>query len=65
MYEDFEIDDLQYVLTFGKHKGETLENIIYVQDDAKYLLWAIDEGILDLSDRIRDIIFHCSHDDYY
>jgi len=45
---DAELDSLfelslSYTFTFGKHKGEDLEDVI--EDDPSYIAWLVDNGI--------------------
>lgn len=40
------------MFTFGKHKGETLVDVI--REDAQYVLWLQDEGICKFTDKILD-----------
>jgi len=43
----------RWILTFGKHKGEFLDDV--VSEDSEYLDWFLNQ---DVSDRVRDIIEH-------
>lgn len=38
------------ILTFGKHKGKTVESIL--DDNPDYLVWLVEEGICQVSDEI-------------
>lgn len=55
------ISDVEYVFTFGKHKGEKLEDII--SDDPSYVVWLDDEGILKFSDKIYQEAQSYDYDD--
>ena len=42
--------NLNDILTFGTYNGKTINDVIEI--NAQYLLWAIDEGIIDVSDEL-------------
>lgn len=45
---------LEDEFTFGKHKGEQLEDVIH--DDPQYIEWLIMEGVADFDDEACELI---------
>lgn len=50
--------ELNALLCFGKYKGQTVEQVM--RNDAQYLLWAEEQGILSFSDDLQEGITECA-----
>lgn len=50
MSQKNKIGSLAYKLSFGKYKGQRLDNIMY--SDPSYILWLRKENVLNLTERI-------------
>lgn len=57
-----EVNELTDLLCFGKHKGKTVESVL--KEDAQYLLWAEEEGIITLSDDLQEAASECASIQY-
>lgn len=46
-------EELSRIFCFGKYRGFTLHHVL--EYDAKYLLWAEERGLIDLSDDLQEV----------
>ena len=54
-----EVNELIDLLCFGKYKGKSVEHVI--KEDAQYLLWAEEQGIISLSDDLQEAVSECAY----
>lgn len=45
---------LEDTFTFGKHKGDQLEDVI--QDDPDYIAWLAEDGVVDFDEETLELL---------
>lgn len=63
--KDVPVRGLNYFLTFGKHKGKTLKQVI--EEEPSYIEWCMNERIFVLDEEADELLLDAIEeiDDYY